>query len=53
MIVYAENLNKSTSTTTKPIRTINDYFKGAGYKVYTQKPMTFLRASNEQVKFAI
>ena len=50
MIVYVENPKELTK---KLLELIRDFSKVAGDKVNTQKLITFLYASNEQVEFEI
>ena len=47
MILYIENLKDSTR---KLLELINDYSKVAGYKINTQKSLTFLYTNNEKVE---
>ena len=45
MILYIENPKDSTR---KLLELINDYRKGAGYKINTQKSLAFLYTNNEK-----
>ena len=47
MILYIEN---STDSTRKLLELINEYSKGAGYKINTQKSLAFLYTNNEKVE---
>ena len=47
MILYIEN---SKDTTRKLLELINEYSKVAGYKINTQKSLTFLYANNEKTE---
>ena len=47
MILYIENLKDSTR---KLLELINEYSKFAGYKINTQKSLTFLYTNNEKVE---
>ena len=47
MILYIENPKDSTR---KLLELINEYSKVAGYKINTQKSLTFLYTNNEKIK---
>ena len=47
MILYPENPKDSTR---KVLELINEYSKVAGYKINTQKSLTFLYTNNEKIK---
>ena len=47
MILYIENPKDSTR---KLLEIINEYSKGAGYKINTQKSLAFLYMNNEKTK---
>ena len=47
MIIYIENPKDSTR---KLLELINDYSKVAGYKINTQKPLSFLYTNNEKTE---
>ena len=47
MILYIEN---PKDTTTKLLELINEYSKVAGYKINTQKSLTFLYTNNEKTE---
>ena len=47
MILYIENPKDSTR---KLLELINEYSKVAGYKIYTQKSLSFLYTNNEKKK---
>ena len=47
MIFYIENLK---DTTRKLLELINEYSKVAGYKINTQKSLTFLYTNNEKTE---
>ena len=47
MIFYVENPKDSTR---KLLELINDYSKVAGYKINTQKSLTFLYTNNEKIE---
>ena len=47
MILYIENPKDSTR---KVLELINEYSKVAGYKINTQKSLTFLYANNEKTE---
>ena len=47
MILYIEN---PKDTTRKLLELINEYSKGAGYKINTQKSLAFLYMNNEKTK---
>ena len=44
MILYIENLKDAT----RKLELINEFVKGAGYKINTQKSVAFLYISNER-----
>ena len=50
MILYIENPKDSTR---KLLALINEYSKGAGYKINTQKSLAFLYTNNEKTKIEI
>ena len=47
MILYIENPKDSTR---KLLELINEYSKGAGYKINTQKSLAFLYTNNEKTE---
>ena len=47
MILYIENPKDSTR---KLLELINEYSKVAGYKINTQKSLTFLYTNNEKIE---
>ena len=47
MIFYIENPKDSTR---KLLELINEYSKGAGYKINTQKSLAFLYTNNEKIE---
>ena len=47
MILYIEN---PKDTTRKLLQLINEYSKGAGYKINTQKSLAFLYTNNEKIE---
>ena len=47
MILYIES---PTDTTRKLLELINEYSKAAGYKINTQKSLTFLYTNNEKTE---
>ena len=47
MIVYIENPKE---TTRKLLELVNEYTKGAGYKINTQKSFAFLYTNNEETE---
>ena len=47
MILYIEN---PKDTTRKLLELINEYSKAAGYKINTQKSLTFLYTVNEKIE---
>ena len=47
MILYIENPKDSTRKLLEPI---NDYSKIAGYKINTQKSLSFLYTNNEKIE---
>ena len=47
MILYIEN---PKDTTRKLLQLINEYSKGAGYKINTQKSLAFLYTNNEKTE---
>ena len=47
MILYIENPKDSTR---KLLELINEYRKGAGYKINTQKSLAFLYTDNEKIE---
>ena len=50
MILYIEN---PKDTTRKLLQLINEYSKGAGYKINTQKSLAFLYTNNEKTERGI
>ena len=46
-LLYIENPKESTR---KLLELINEYSKVAGYKINTQKPLTFLYINNEKIE---
>ena len=47
MILYIENPEDATR---KLLELINEYSKGAGYKINTQKSLAFLYTNNEKIE---
>ena len=49
-MTWSSNLENPTDSTRKLLELINEYSKVAGYKINTQKSLTFLCTNNEKIE---